>query len=257
LGLLAWMCDLARYHSCLRGRQEEEETSLVACVANGRAASAVGTSAHFWWYLRETYSSYLAGEDGAVEEVETEILSAFDAAARAGELEVAASEAAMGRTVSELEALATAHTILPAIRSASAEVAGDISRLEAALMEMQAYGESLLKKKGEKLAEVRALEGEVATGTKELQRLGSIVAQQEISQDDLRRLKAQGTAMRERRAAIDGKKMDLDQELVVAHEELRKNISAVSSRLGSSYPTSTIAFSAPLTHTSHILFVSL
>jgi SMC interacting uncharacterized protein involved in chromosome segregation len=203
-----------------------------AAAAAAAAASVVGTPSHFWWYLRETYSAYLAGEDDVVEGVEAAIASAFDGAARAGEGEVAAAEAAAARTARALEALAGEAGVLPGVRAAAGEVEGDCGRLRAALEEMEAYGESLARKRGEKGGEVSALEREVGAWAGEIARLEGVVAGQDMSQEDLRRLKARGGALRERRAAIACQMGELEKEVALVKEELRRRVAGVSSGHG-------------------------
>ena len=228
LGMLVWMTDLARYHSCLRGRQEEEEAAQASAVAAGRSASSVGSSHHFWWYIREAYSSYLAGEDESVEATEAAIASAFDAAAAGVEAEAAAAERALAGSAAELEGLAGGQSVLPALRAAAAEISGDVGRLQAALKEMEAYRDSLARKRSDKDAELGALEAELGRASSETERIQGQVARQELSQEDVRRLKAQAVALRERRAAVSAGAASLEGSIATAKEDLKKQLAVVS-----------------------------
>ncbi len=227
LAMTVWMVDLARYHSCLRGRQEEDEANLIACVRAGRSASAVGSNDHFWWYLREAYSFYLAGEDDSVEATEGAIVTAFEGAAAGAEGECTAAERALAASAAQLEQLTSGQSVLPALRSGAAEVGSDVGRLESALKEMVAYRESLEKKLGEKAEETAALTWELERARGDLERVQGVVAGQALSQDDIRRLKAQGTAMRERASAMEASIGSMELGIAAARAELKKCLSSV------------------------------
>ena len=235
LGMLVWMTDLARYHSCLRGRQEEDEAALLSALASGGGGGArsaashavVGTSEHFWWYIREAYSAYLAGEDEAVEATEQGISAAFDGAAAAAEADTAAAERALASSAGELEALAGGQSVLPTLRSAAGEIAGDVGRLQSALKEMEAYRDSLAKKRSDKAEEIAGLEGELARARGEAERIQGIVQGQELSQEDVRRLKAQASALRERQGALSAERAGMEVAIAGGREELKRCLSAV------------------------------
>ena len=239
LGMLVWMTDLARYHSCLRGRQEEDEAALLSALASGGGGGArsaashavVGTSEHFWWYIREAYSAYLAGEDEAVEATEQGISAAFDGAAAAAEADKAAAERALASSAGELEALAGGQSVLPSLRSAAGEIAGDVGRLQSALKEMEAYRDSLAKKRSDKAEEIAALEGELARARGEAERIQGIVLGQELSQEDVRRLKAQASALRERQGALSAERAGMEVAIAGGREELKRCLSAVRAML--------------------------
>ena len=231
LGLLVWLVDLCRYHACLRCRQEEEEAALVTEMAAGRAAGAVGSEPHFWWYLRTTYTAYLAGADDAVEGVEAGIAADFEAAAGAVEGEVGEAERSLGASVAELSALAGAAATLPALRAAGADLTSDCGRLRAALEEMSSYTASLHKKLAEKRAEGEAAEAEGVRCKEELEKLRAAVAGQEMSVEELKRARVACSALREQLAGLVASRGGAEAEAEGAEGAVKRALTALEGRL--------------------------
>jgi SMC interacting uncharacterized protein involved in chromosome segregation len=186
---------------------------------------------HFWAYLQTTYTAYLAGEDDAVERTEVGISRAFDGAAAAQRAEENASEGLLANANADLDALTQAASALPSARAANAELAGDIGRLDAALSEMIAYRDGLLLKKSEKTAELSALAIELARVRDENNRLRNIVDHQELSQEDVRRMRTSADAMRERISATQERREAVNKEVGFGSEELKKRLGALDARL--------------------------
>ena len=181
--------------------------------------------------MQSTYTAYLAGEDDAVERAEAGISRAFDGAAAAQRAEESAAEALLASANAELEALTHAASALPSARAANAELVGDISRLDAALTEMIAYRDGLLLKKSEKTAELNALAHELARLRDDADRLRNVVDHQELSQEDVRRMRASAVAMRERIAATQERREAVSKEVGFGSEELKKRLGALDARL--------------------------
>jgi kinetochore protein NDC80 len=231
LGLLVWLVDLCRYHACLRAKQEEEEAALEGEMAAGRAAGAAGTDAHFWWYLRTAYSSYLAGADEAVERLEEGIRGDFSEAARAVEAEAGEAERALAGAQAEAAALAAGAAALPALRAGAADLSGDCGRLRAALEEMLAYAASLGRKLAEKRAECGAAEEAGERGRAELQKLRAAVAGQEMSVEELRRARAACSALREQQEVLAAGRGGAEAEAEAAGAAVRRALGALEARV--------------------------
>ena len=168
LAMLLWLVELLRYDKELKQRDADREGS----GAEPPAHAPAGTMDFFWWYLRQAYSLYLAGEDERVERLECDaVQSAFDAQVAALEREVRAEEAALAQLEEQLAAAQGTQSVLPRLRADVADLGHDIAAASKTELEMGEFAAALAVKAGEVAAERAAAAAQLERARAECERV--------------------------------------------------------------------------------------
>jgi len=225
LAMLLWLVELLRYDAELRVRDADGSAGL-----SGDAAAA-GSGDYFWWYLRQAYSLYLAGEDERVERLECDaVQAAFDAQCAALEAQVRAEEAALAALEAQLREAQGTQSVLPRLRADVADLGHDIAAASKTELEMAEFAAALAAKAAEVAAERAAAQAQLERARAEGERVAAVVAAQEVSQEDARRMAGTKAALRERRDALALARTESAGEADRQRLELRRRLDALQLR---------------------------
>lgn len=230
LAMLLWLVELLRYDSEIKARDADGSAGLSG------DDSAAGTVDYFWWYLRQAYTLYLAGEDEKIGRLEADIGAAFDSQMDDISAEVAAEEATLAALEAELAALQSTPSPLPRLR---AEVEDRQHSIAAALKteaEMAEYARSLTAKHAEVAAEREQVVAACERARHELERVSSLVNGQELSVEDVRRMAGHKAALRERKDSLAASRTAAAAEVDRLKMDLRRDVDNVGVGRGGSVP---------------------
>jgi len=196
LAMLLWLVEILRYDKELKLRDADGSAGLAG------EAGAAGTPDYFWWYLRQAYTLFLAGEDERIERLEEEVAAHFDTQRGALTAELANEEAALAQLEEQLREIQGTQSVLPRLRSDVTDLGHDIATATKTELEMREFEAALSAKQAEVTAEKASAAAQLERSRHEVERIAQIVAQQELSVEDVRRMAGTKSALRERRDAL-------------------------------------------------------
>lgn len=120
---------------------------------------------------------------------------------------------------------------LPTLRAQAADLADDVARLQSSMGQVEAYEAELGRKVEAKRAAVAEGEHEVARLRAELDRVSAAVASQELSQEDVRRLRSNATALRDRGEVLQQRKAGAVADIEGLKANLRSSLATLDAAL--------------------------
>jgi SMC interacting uncharacterized protein involved in chromosome segregation len=223
LAMLFWLVELLRYDQGVKMQLAD------GTFGSSGEPDAVGTSDYFTWYLKHGYALFLAMEDEKLECLEADVNAAFDAQVEAMEDEIAAEEKELQALEAELAELQGTQSVLPALRADVRDIEKDIETSAKTALELQEYARNLSMKRADVQAEKDTAQAAVDKARHELDRVSHIVAIQELSVEDVRRMAGTKAALKETKARLVTSRNACALETDKLRLELRNKLDVVSS----------------------------
>ena len=225
LAMLLWLVELLKYNKELRIRDADGTAGLMG------DATAAGTSDYFWWYIRQAYTLFLAGEDERIERLEGECATAFTAQVTARAAELKQEEAELAALEEQLHEIQGTQSVLPLLRTEVTNLGHDIAACTKAELEMREFEAALHAKAAEVQAEQAALTAQLDRSRAEVERIANIVASQELTLEDVKRMSGTKSALKSRRDALAATRTASSSETDNLRLELRKHLDVLQTKV--------------------------
>lgn len=253
LGLLSWLRELLQYDRAVQQAEMSMEAAQVGVP---------GTPSHLWGYLQVAYTQYLAGADDEIAATEAGISAQFDAMQAAEEAEEqqlqvelqgllgqlgtlqeqkvsSSTDSRQSATFPRIRSLPTSpppflpsfrlQSYLPSLRASVAELSSDVSSLSSGMAQVDKYSTEMDKKVAEKQAAVVEAQQHLESLQRRLESITAAVATQELSQEDVRKLRSQAQALRDRQAVLSHRKQTVAAETQQLQLQLRTALEQLDS----------------------------
>lgn len=225
LAMLLWLVELLRYDQAIKTRDADGSAGLSG------EDSAAGTADYFWWYLRQAYTLFLAGEDDRIERLDQDIISAFDGQMASIAGEVAAEEATLAALEAELNDLQNTQSVLPKLRAEVNDFERDIETTVRAGLQLQEYLTNLSTKKAEAITERDTVVTAIDRARIELDRISKIVHNQELSVEDVRRMAGTKSVLRDTKERLSNTRTTATAENDKLRMDLRNKLDILNARI--------------------------
>lgn len=225
LAMLLWFVELLQYNKELKIRDADGTAGLMG------DASAAGTSDYFWWYIRQAYTLFLAGEDERIERLEAECSTAFSAQVTARTAELKQEEAELAALEEQLHEIQGTQSVLPMLRTEVTNLGHDIAACTKAELEMREFEAALHAKAAEVQAEQAALTAQLERSRAEVERIANIVASQELTLEDVKRMASTKSALKSRRDALAATRTTSSGETDTLRLDLRKHLDILQNKV--------------------------
>jgi len=221
LAALSWLVELLEYDSAVRAAEDDD----------GEAEAEGGDERLFFTYLRQSYSAFLAGDDRRFEALDEEIAGTFQAKQDEIRAETSAVEDETARIRAELEALRADESVLPQLRGKRDDLVSDKGKFEHLIGQLQDHQRALDAKLAQREEEAEGKEAELAEAQADLDDVRRTVETQELSPEDVDRLRSQAARHRDKAAAVSRQRKEATMELEKAESVMAKAVEALEARL--------------------------
>jgi kinetochore protein NDC80 len=224
LAMLLWLVELLRYDQSVRAM----DADLPGSAGLDGDDEAAGTQEYFFWYIRKAYRLYLEGEDEQWARMDADIESIFEGQVAKVVGEVAAEEATLAQLEAELRDIQQSQSVLPRLRHEVRELETSIESMAKESIELSEYKHHLAVKHSEAIAEKDAATSALEKARAELDKVAQVVATQELSVEDVRRMAGTKSALRDNKERVAAARTSAAAEVDKLRLELRAKLDAVS-----------------------------
>lgn len=226
LGALSWLVELLEYDAAVRAAEEAEE----ACGGGGGEADG-GDERMFFSYLRESYAAFLDDDTQRFRDLDAEISTTFRGKHEEIEAETDALEEEAARMRAELEELRAQRTQLPTLEAKRADLVSDKGKFETLIEQLDGHKAALDQKLAQREEEAEGKEREQQEAEAALAAVRHTIETQELSTEDVERIRAQQQRNLDKAAATGKQKEEARRELAEAEAVLAAAIEGLEGQL--------------------------
>lgn len=220
LASLSWLIELLDYD------QEASEAKDEEYREHGSAAEEM-----FFEYLRSAYDSFLSGDDDAYTALEQELVDNFSGRNVTVEKEIAALREQNRALKAEAEQLESAGSAVPALRQTRADYRSDLGKFDKLISQLQAHLKALNAKREGRREEQRLAQAELESAEQRRAGVRSLLDEQELSEDDVRRMASKRERLRADVDAAQKRREEDERSLATLEQQLQEQLAVTRERV--------------------------